>query len=256
MPFTLSHMVVAPPINKITRGKLPLAALCIGCMTPDLYRLFTSSDIAVTHQWSSVYSYNLVLGLFITLLWYYLYRPALFRFFNLSHPIELDSFRSYCSFIALSAVSIMIGASTHILWDGLTHLDYRTYLFYDFLGQKISIGTFNYPMHFILQIVFSIIALPPLYWMLRRYTLRHQRRRPCHQWVQHYAWGLLMLSLVSGAMGYYLFNQSITPELIRTDLYFYVGHSLNRFASYFLIVFSLGCLLFKVIDIKHTTSVY
>ena len=54
MPFTLSHAVLAPPLARLSRGHLPIAALAIGCMTPDLYRLFTTETIALTHQWSGI----------------------------------------------------------------------------------------------------------------------------------------------------------------------------------------------------------
>jgi hypothetical protein len=40
MPFTLSHAVLAPPLAKLSRHTLPTAALAIGCMVPDLIRLF------------------------------------------------------------------------------------------------------------------------------------------------------------------------------------------------------------------------
>lgn len=256
MPFTLSHVVLAPPIAKLAQHKLPIAALAIGSMTPDLYRLFTSSDITETHQWSSLWSYNLALGSLITLLWYGLYRPVLFRFFNLYQPLVLRSLGNYLSFIVLSAISIIIGAATHILWDGLTHLDERTYAFYDFLSQNITFGSYTYPMHRILQMLSSIVALPPLMWMLHRYVIQHRHHQLCNHWIKYYAWGLFAFSFCAGAIGYYLFNQNFVPELIRTDLYYYVGRSLNQFASYFLIVFSLGCLLFKAIDIKHTSSIY
>lgn len=256
MPFTLSHMIVAAPINKLSRGKLPLAALAIGSMTPDLYRLFTTSNIGTTHQWSSVLSYNLVLGSLITLCWYCLYRPVLFRFFNLAHPLRLDSTRDYFSFSLVAAIAIMLGASTHILWDGLTHLDDRTYAFYNFLSQNIHLGSFTYPVHRVLQIFSSIIALPPLLWMLRSYILRHQRTRPSRLWIQHYAWGLMCCSLFAGLLGYYLFNQNFNPELIRVDLYYYIGRSLNQFASYFLTIFTVGCILFKSIDIKRVSTAY
>ncbi len=43
MPFTISHAVIAPPIAKLSRNNLPIAALAIGSMTPDLYRLLQFS---------------------------------------------------------------------------------------------------------------------------------------------------------------------------------------------------------------------
>ena len=49
MPFTISHAVLAPPISKLTGHALPVAALAIGCMVPDLYRLFTQENSNTTH---------------------------------------------------------------------------------------------------------------------------------------------------------------------------------------------------------------
>lgn len=247
MPFTLSHMVLAPPIYKVTQEKLPLAALAIGCMTPDLYRLFTSSDLALTHQWSSLFTYNLGLGGLICLLWYCLYRPLLYAFFNLSHPIVLTSASAYLRFIILSAISIVLGAASHLLWDGLTHLDYRTYLFHDFLAQQIQLGSRTYAMHFLLQIIFSIIALPPLLWMLKKYLAKYTVTPQARPWIKYYVWGLFACSLVSGFFGYLLFAQSVLTELLYTDPYYYFGRSLNQFAGYFLLIFSLGTILFALL---------
>ena len=44
MPFTISHAVLAPPLSKLSGGRLPIAALAIGCMVPDLFRLFTNAN--------------------------------------------------------------------------------------------------------------------------------------------------------------------------------------------------------------------
>ena len=49
MPFTLSHAVLAPPISYLTGNRLPVAALAIGSMVPDLHRLFTHTNSNITH---------------------------------------------------------------------------------------------------------------------------------------------------------------------------------------------------------------
>ena len=77
MPFTLSHAVLAPPIAKITRYKLPIGALAIGCMTPDLVRLFTDENVTISHEWAGLIIPDLLLGLIFCVLWYVLYRPVL-----------------------------------------------------------------------------------------------------------------------------------------------------------------------------------
>ncbi len=62
MPFTISHAVIAPPLAKLSRNTLPIAALAIGSMTPDLYRLFTMQSGMLTHQWKGLFYPNLALG--------------------------------------------------------------------------------------------------------------------------------------------------------------------------------------------------
>ena len=54
MPFTLSHAVLAPPIAKLTGNRLPIAALAIGTMTPDLYRLMVQTEIHLNHQFKGI----------------------------------------------------------------------------------------------------------------------------------------------------------------------------------------------------------
>ena len=62
MPFTISHAVLAPPISKLTGHALPVAALAIGCMVPDLYRLFTQENSNTTHLWTSIIHPDLWIG--------------------------------------------------------------------------------------------------------------------------------------------------------------------------------------------------
>ena len=98
MPFTLSHAVLAPPLSKFSKGQLPIAALAIGCMAPDLYRLFTTETIALTHQWSGVLFPNLPIGLFFCLLWYLLYRPVIYRVLAIQHSLNIHSFDQFVAF--------------------------------------------------------------------------------------------------------------------------------------------------------------
>lgn len=139
MPFTLSHAVLAPPLSKLSKGHLPIAALAIGCMTPDLYRLFTQANIALTHQWSGLLFPNLPIGLFFCLLWYFIYRPVSYRFLGLKDPLQIKSFDDVVAFSLMNCFAIMLGTATHLIWDGLTHLDFRTFAFRDFLAQEIRV---------------------------------------------------------------------------------------------------------------------
>ena len=113
MPFTLSHAVLAPPLSKLTKGHLPIAALAIGCMTPDLYRLFTQANLPIAHQWSGVIFPNLPIGLFFCLLWYLIYRPVMYRVLGIIHPLNIKSFDQIITFVLMTCFAIIIGTATH-----------------------------------------------------------------------------------------------------------------------------------------------
>lgn len=93
MPFTISHAVIAPPLSKLSQNTLPIAALAIGSMTPDLYRLFTVQSSMLTHQWKGLIYPNLALGLAFCAVWYFLYRPVVYRFFGVQHDLGLSSLK-------------------------------------------------------------------------------------------------------------------------------------------------------------------
>ena len=139
MPFTLSHAVLAPPLSKLSKGHLPVAALAIGCMTPDLHRLFTQETIALTHQWSGILFPNLPIGLFFCLLWYLIYRPVSYRFLGIKDPIKISNFDDAVGFSLMNCFAIILGTATHLIWDGLTHLDFRTFAFKDY-SHKIFLS--------------------------------------------------------------------------------------------------------------------
>lgn len=99
MPFTISHAVIALPLSKLSRNTLPVAALAIGSMTPDLYRLFTMQSGMLTHQWKGLIYPNLTLGLIFCAIWYFLYRPVIYRFFGIQHDLGLNSLKRIFLFL-------------------------------------------------------------------------------------------------------------------------------------------------------------
>ncbi len=199
MPFTLSHAVLAPPLAKLSGQRLPIAALAIGTMLPDLHRLFTLRHDPTPHLWSALLYPNLLLGLVFCALWYLLYRPALYRFVGVHHPLNLNTIKSVLGFVCGLILALLIGNATHLIWDGLTHHDFRSFAFQDFLAQSVQLGTGIYPMHRILQIGSSILALPFLLWMSLHYYRKHRQvssvsnknSRLCH-------WSYSFLSIVCG----------------------------------------------------------
>ena len=248
MPFTLSHAVLTPPLSKLSKGHLPIAALAIGCMTPDLHRLFTQLDHHVTHQWSGILFPNLPIGLFFCLLWYFIYRPVSYRFLGLRDPLQIKSFDDVVAFSLMSCFAIMLGTATHLIWDGLTHLDFRTFAFKDFLAQDIALFGFHYPLHFILQISSSILALPFIFLMCKSYYTKHKQTQPVPINIKWFISISLVISIVSGLLSIWDYSHHISSELWYTERYFFIGKSINEFTQTGLCIFTAACLLLLVFD--------
>lgn len=251
MPFTISHAVIAPPIAKLTGYRLPISALAIGSMTPDLYRLFTAESYDVSHHWSGIIIPNLLIGIGFCLLWYGLWRPAVFRWIGMVKPLGLISFDKVLGFILSVIVALVMGIATHLIWDGLTHSDFRTFAFNDFLSQNLSLMGHVYPMHRVLQIGTSAIALPIMIWMLIHYYLKFKQPKQIRSARKCWGWIVFGLSLLTASAYYLRFFEDIGIHLLSTDLYVFIGQSVNHFCRMFLITFSLGCFIFLILDRKH-----
>ncbi|MEN3980486.1 DUF4184 family protein [Acinetobacter sp. CWB-B33] len=254
MPFTISHAVLAPPLSKLTGGRLPISALAIGTMAPDLFRLFTNADYDDSHQWSGLIFPNLILGLILCLLWYVLYRPMLFAFFGLNKPLKIYGLNQFCGFIISLIVALLVGTSTHLIWDGLTHVDFRTFAFKDILMQPIHLFQHTYPLHRVLQIGMSALALPLLAWMIYRHHLHYRSRPAVHRNIKIYVYALSALSLLAGIVSYFYFAESVYSEAFSHDLYAYVGKSINYFFRAFLGMFTAGSIIFAIL--KSTSDIF
>ena len=248
MPFTISHAVLAPPIAKLTGYRLPISALAIGSMTPDLYRLFTSESYDTSHQWQGLIVPNLLIGLAFCLLWYGLYRPAIFRWIGMLKPIDWGSFDKMLGFILSVIMALIVGISTHLIWDGLTHADFRTFAFDHFLNRPVALFDHVYPMHRVLQIGTSILALPFMAWMGVHYYLKHKQAGLVQAKIKISGLLIVLISLLTAAYYYLQFLQTLGPNPWSVDLYSFIGRSVNQFSSAFLITFSLGCLVFLFLD--------
>lgn len=251
MPFTLSHIVLAPPLARLSQRHLPVAALAMGCMVPDLIRLFIQDENTTTHLWSSLIYPNLFIGLGFTALWYFIYRPAFYRFLGLQHPLNIQGLTSALRFLLAVILSILIGNATHLIWDGLTHTDYRTFAFYEVLSQPVMLLGHMYPLHLLLQMASSIIPLPILAWMGWHYYQQHCQHFPVSAAIKHYFYRLMVLASALGLFVLWNYVRHIPSEIWATNPYFYIGRSINIFMQGWLIIITLGCLLFLFLQHKR-----
>lgn len=128
MGFTISHMAAVLPLYG-RRKYLPFDALLIGSMLPDLPYFFMEQDFKLSHQWIGIFYFCLPWGLCCLLSWRYLCAPAMYVLVGIQTPSssELGPYRRQCiqGLLQLlsAALALILGASTHLIWDGITHHD-------------------------------------------------------------------------------------------------------------------------------------
>lgn len=251
MPFTLSHAVLAPPIAKLSGGRLPIGALAIGCMVPDLYRLLVKKEVLINHQWHGILHPDLWVGLLFCFLWYGLYRPMIFQAIGISNPLKLHSFGQIIKFVFSLVIAVIIGTATHIIWDGLTHLDFRTFAFRDFLAQPIHLFDHIYPMHSVLQIGCSFLALPFLIWMAIHYILTYQQHHPISAHMHRFSFITICCSSLAG-IAYYFYQIKQTGFIPKQmDLYNYMGFLIKSFSQGALLCFTSAAIIFCILKHKQ-----
>lgn len=130
MPFTVSHIVAALPLNKRI-GKFSkytaLSPLIIGSMTPDVAYVtpFLVHQRMDSHSLIGLYLFCIPMGLTIYFLYHLLMAPVMCSFLpkNIQRHLNPDLFigklPSISSHVLL--ISLVLGALTHIIWDFFTH---------------------------------------------------------------------------------------------------------------------------------------
>jgi hypothetical protein len=127
MPFTLSHPAAVAPLWPIARRfRLSLAALAIGAMVPDFeFFLHLRPAARWSHALVGVFTFCLPVGLAVYLLWEGYARTPVRSLLALpASPPEFAPEWRAPAWWARTVVALLIGALTHLLWDGFTHGGY------------------------------------------------------------------------------------------------------------------------------------
>jgi hypothetical protein len=127
MPFTVSHVAaVLPAYRALSRARLFTAAV-IGSMVPDFGMLLPEAPGRLqTHSALALFTFCLPVGLLLYWITVYLIKPAIveilpdgvharLRAGNAAAPPGAP--RTWLH----AASAIVLGAATHIIWDGFTH---------------------------------------------------------------------------------------------------------------------------------------
>jgi hypothetical protein len=127
MPYTLSHLAAVLPFSRLLARLRILSAMAIGSMVPDFGYLLPIHPLRVeTHSAVSLFTFSLPLGLLTYWIFQRWMKTPLFavlpdsvylRWRPFLAPAALNNPRQWL----VAAGGVLVGAVTHLVWDGFTH---------------------------------------------------------------------------------------------------------------------------------------
>lgn len=129
MPFTVAHAVAAVPLAALAGGRLAASALTVGAMSPDLEMLLVVDRWrGVGHSPLGVVAFCVPASLAVLALWHGAVKRPLAGLLPprwghlgvaLCRPLDGDRRR----LAATTVAAVVVGASSHVIWDSFTHVD-------------------------------------------------------------------------------------------------------------------------------------
>ena len=164
MPFTFSHPAIVLPL-RLAPGYFSLTGLVIGSMSPDFeYFIRMRPEAVHGHLPEGVFYFDLPLSLLLAFLFHNIVRdslienlPQVFR----SRFIECRNFdwnNYFRSKWLIVICSIIIGAFSHLFWDGFTHATGFFVKEYPQMRNKISVAGLPLPYYNVLQHLSTLVG--------------------------------------------------------------------------------------------------
>lgn len=166
MPFTFSHPAVVLPLATLPKKWVSTTGLVIGSMAPDFEKFFKMAPgNTVSHTWEGIFWFNLPLGLVLAFIFHGIVRDPLIQ--NLPSPFRqrLLSFsgfnwKSYFKRNYLIVMlSILVGATSHLAWDSVTHTSGLVIRIFPFLLREVVVVDMTVPLYQLLDISGSVLGL-------------------------------------------------------------------------------------------------
>jgi Domain of unknown function (DUF4184) len=186
MPFTLSHAAAALPFR---RTRLVMSAVVVGCFAPDfVYFLEFGPHSRFGHTLAGLFVLDLPLAFIVLWLFHRYAKQPLAALLpsRARRRLDLDprtlTIGSF-SQLALVGLSIVVGATTHLIWDSFTHEHSWVAVHWSFLRREEQLPLFGLrPWCDILQYISSVLGIVVIliwcvYWYRNTSPVRSQPDR-------------------------------------------------------------------------------
>lgn len=195
MPWTFAHPAAVLPLRRLGRARLSFAALAIGSLTPDFsYYVFgmQGSAGAFAHSLTGSVTICVAVGLLLLAVCGVLRKPVCYLLpqphRDALTPLAAAPWRFDLRATAVSIVSLIIGAWTHILWDSFTHVNRWFVNHIDWLNAHVfTLRGHVFHGYALLQYASSAVGVSALLWTYWRW-LRRVSRNGRHAWDRADAW--------------------------------------------------------------------
>jgi hypothetical protein len=251
MPWTFAHPLAVLPLRRYCPAPLNFPALVVGSIIPDLgYHLLRKDLAAYAHSFEGslfvcLPAGLLLLGLLYLLrkpLWYVLpepHRSALAPMISARYSLRPAT-------VLAAAISVLLGAWTHIVWDAITHGDGWIAMRVPLLQEPVfQWGGVTFAAYHVLQHLCSYLGVAVLavcYW---RWLHRTPLRGPYFQREDVWRYLLLAAIVVAAAL------TGATLATIAADRYsgywalsVFVFRGAVDGVSAFIVLYLLGSVLF------------
>lgn len=163
MPFTLAHVAAVLPLLHARKTRFSATGLIAGSVAPDFEKfLCMSLHNAHSHTWASLLYFSCPVGLGLSLLFHLVVRDALLAHVPGWLAVRLRAgprvawvpyLRRHYGVVLLS---LLLGAATHLVWDGFTHQKGFLVAYFPALLTRVRLLAFHLPVYAILAIVSSV----------------------------------------------------------------------------------------------------
>lgn len=165
MPFTFAHPIAVLPFLK--RNYFSATGLIVGSIVPDFESFFKMrAGGEHSHTLAGILYFDLPIGCILALIFHMLIKETLIdnsplfiqqRFCVLRQADFVSYFKKNYWIVGYS---ILLGAATHLLWDGFTHGGGIFVKQVEFLNKtRIPFQGVRYPLWYSLQHFFSVVGL-------------------------------------------------------------------------------------------------